>query len=278
MSKIGESKHKFKYKAENYVVERIIGELERAIELKEQGEEAEGDKVVNDVKAWLEESIQQIEDKKQQKEVTTETFILPGDGEKIAWGEKLWLSVINDDEREKYLAVSYEYSYMKGAFKEQAFQDNLWDEIKDENSFVCSIYDKESRKYIGYCSVKDMNKKDWEMAIEIIPEYCHKGYGTEALPLLMKNLHKLTGKRFFCARVEIDNYPSQGLMKKIGGIPDGICEFLLHGEEIEKFQKEHKDEITDEIRAVAEEFCMDAEDILGYVLCYRFDMEVVGNY
>lgn len=26
--------------------------------------------------------------------------------------------------------------------------------------------------------------------------------------------------------------------------------------------------ITDEIRSVAEEFCMDAEDILGYVLEY----------
>ena len=31
--------------------------------------------------------------------------------------------------------------------------------------------------------------------------------------------------------------------------------------------------ITDEIRNVAEEFCMEAEDILGYVLEYRFDAE-----
>lgn len=29
----------------------------------------------------------------------------------------------------------------------------------------------------------------------------------------------------------------------------------------------------DEIREVAAEFCMDAEDILGYVLEYRFDVE-----
>ena len=62
-------------------------------------------------------------------------------------------------------------------------------------------------------------------------------------------------------------------MKKLGATPNGISEFLLHGEEIEKFKEEYKDMITDEIRAVAAEFCMDAEDILGYVLEYRFDVE-----
>ena len=34
--------------------------------------------------------------------------------------------------------------------------------------------------------------------------------------------------------------------------------------------------ITDEIREVAEEFCMEAEDLLGYVLEYRFDMEAMN--
>lgn len=62
-------------------------------------------------------------------------------------------------------------------------------------------------------------------------------------------------------------------MKKLGAYPNGISEFLLHGEEIEKFQAEHKDMITDKIRSVAAEFCMEAEDILGYVLEYRIDME-----
>ena len=62
-------------------------------------------------------------------------------------------------------------------------------------------------------------------------------------------------------------------MRKLGAIPNGISEFILHGEELEKFQNENKEMITEEIRNVAEEFCMDAEDILGYVLEYRIDME-----
>ena len=112
-----------------------------------------------------------------------------------------------------------------------------------------------------------------ELAIELKSEECHKGYGTEALSLLMNALYKLTGRRYFRARVEIDNHASQGLMKKLGAAPNGISEFLLHGEDIEKFQEENKENITDEIRDVAAEFCMDAEDILGYVLEYRFDVE-----
>lgn len=62
-------------------------------------------------------------------------------------------------------------------------------------------------------------------------------------------------------------------MKKLGATPNGISEFLFHGKETEKFQEENMENITDEIREVAAEFCMDAEDILGYVLEYRFDVE-----
>ncbi|NLG05660.1 MAG: GNAT family N-acetyltransferase [Clostridia bacterium] len=115
----------------------------------------------------------------------------------------------------------------------------------------------------------------WELAIELKPQECHKGYGTEALPLLMQSVHKLTGKTYFRARVEIDNHASQGLMKKLGARENGISEFLLHGDEIEKFQEENRDKITDEIRAIAADFCMEAEDILGYVLEYRIDVEKV---
>ena len=62
-------------------------------------------------------------------------------------------------------------------------------------------------------------------------------------------------------------------MKKLGAIPNEISKFLLHGQDIEKFQEQNKYMITDEIRAVAAEFCMEADDILGYVLEYRFDVE-----
>jgi len=272
MRKINELVHKFSDNAGDAVIDKVLAQLEHAIELKDQGKDDEADKVVNDLKAWLDDSIQQLENCTKEDEIEIERAMLPKYGEIIAEGDRIRLGVVREDEKEKYLAVSYEYSFMKSAFKDKKFLENLWDEFLSETAFVCSIYEKESGRYVGYCSVKSLRKDDWELAIELIPSECHKGYGSEALTLLMRTLHELTGKRFFCARVELDNHPSQGLMKKIGGHPDGVSEFLLHGEDIDKFREEYKDQITDEIRAVAEDFCMDAEDMLGYVLRYRFDM------
>lgn len=266
-------KKKIKNKTEQAIVQEAIRRLETAIELKNQGKEAEGDAVVNDMENWLNGMIEGIEKSNGQKEQQiVERSSLPQSGELVAEGKRVLLKVIREEEREKYLSVSYEYSYMKGAYKDEQFRNSTWKEFITDSSFVCSIYDKESGEYVGYCSIKDITKSDWELAIELKPEECHKGYGTEALPLLMQAVHELTGKPYFRARVEIDNHASQGLMKKLGARENGISEFLLHGDEIEKFQEENKHMITDEIRAVAADFCMDAEDILGYVLEYRFDM------
>lgn len=274
MSMLVDAKKSISKKKEQAVVDEVIRRLESAVHLKEQGKEAEGDMVVNDMIEWLDGIIQKIEKSTAPVEQpVVERSSLPQAGEKIAVGDKVALAVIREEEKEKYLEVSYEYSYMKGAYKDEKFREITWKEFLSDSSFVCSIYDKESGDYVGYCSVKNLVKGDWELAIELKPEACHKGYGTEALPLLMQALNRLTDRRYFRVRVEIDNHESQGLMKKIGAIPNGISEFLLHGEEIEKFQEDYKDMITDEIREVAAEFCMEAEEMLGYVLEYRLDVE-----
>ena len=164
---------------------------------------------------------------------------------------------------------------MKGVFKEKNFREDLWKSFMSKQSFVCSIYDQATGNYLGYCSIKDLRKQDWELAIELKSEWCHRGYGTEAVSLFLRKLGVLTGNRFFRVRVDIDNYASQALMKKLGAYPNGISEFLLKGEELEKFREKNKAMIDDKIRAVAEEFCMDPEDILGYVLEYRIDISVL---
>ena len=245
MGKITESKHKMQKKAEQVIVEEIMRRLETAIKLREQGKDVEGDKVVNDMKDWLKELKQQME-KALEPETppVIERSDLPQNGEVVVVGNKVILGVLREDEKEMYLAVSAEYSYLKGVYKDEKLREGVWNDFLSDSTFVCSIYDKVSGEYVGYCSIKNLVKNDWELAIELMPDACHKGYGTEALSLLMQVLHRLTGRRYFRARVEI-----------------------------EKFQEENKGMITDEIRAVAAEFGMAAEDILGYVLEYRFDVE-----
>ena len=72
--------------------------------------------------------------------------------------------------------------------------------------------------------------------------------------------------------MEIDNYASQALLKKLGAYPNGISEYELHGKNLDQFKRENTDLIDDKLQAVAEEFCMEAEDILGYVLEYRLEV------
>lgn len=47
---------------------------------------------------------------------------------------------------------------------------------------------------------------------------------------------------------------------------------LLYGKDLDQFRRENTDMLDDKLQAVAEEFCMDAEDILGYVLEYRLEI------
>ena len=54
MGMISETKRKIKSKAERALIEEAIKRLESAIELKEQGKDAEGDAVVNDYEGLAE--------------------------------------------------------------------------------------------------------------------------------------------------------------------------------------------------------------------------------
>lgn len=259
---------------EQELLDKVTQRLEEAIALEAQGKKEESDKVLTDMKKWLEDISNGIKNnEKNEKGHSTLILDFPKNGEKLVAGHKVILGTIRHEEKEKYLAVSREYSFAKGMYNDEKFCETVWEEFISDNSFVASIYDINSGAYVGYCSIKNLAKKEWELAIELKKDECHKGYGSEALMLFMKYVSELTERRFFRVRVEIDNHASQGLMRKLGATPNGISEFMLHGEEIERFKEEHKDMITEEIREVAEEFCMEAEEILGYVLEYRFDVK-----
>lgn len=266
-----EQKEKYMEELKEKTYEELIDELKKSNELKDNGEKIESKAIINALNEMLKKMTHNSEKEVEQIETTNEV-VLPVHGEKFTNNDKISLRVIQENEKNDYLAVSREYSYTKGAFEDEEFVNLWWNDFMSNKSFVCSIYDKNTGNYIGYCSIDDLTKKDWELVMELKPEWCHKGYGTEAALLFLKKLTALTGNRFYRIRTDIDNYASQALMKKIGAYPNGISEFWLTGEELEKFKKEYANTIDDKIRAVAKEFCMSPEDIIGYVLEYRIDM------
>jgi hypothetical protein len=46
---------------------------------------------------------------------------------------------------------------------------------------------------------------------------------------------------------------------------------FIHGEELERYQEENKNLITDRLIEVAEDFCCDPIDLIGHVLEYRIE-------
>lgn len=250
----------------------VLEVLEQAIALEKEGKKEQSDQMVEDMKKKLASMLTDMEkDTKKQTDIALDRSNIPQRGAVLAEDEKVILKMLSEEEYTSYIDVSFECSDMKSAFKEGAFKQDLWNEFKSDYTVAASIYDKVSGEYVGYCSVKDIRKEDWEIAIEEKEKYRHQGYGFHALDLFIKKIHELTQHRFFRARIDIDNIASQNLWKKLGGYPDGISEFLLHGEDLEEFQRENISEIDDSIRKIAEEFCVEPEDLIGHVLEFRLD-------
>jgi RimJ/RimL family protein N-acetyltransferase len=223
---------------------------------------------------WFMEALLKLrvsDDLQLKKHKVFERSMLPDEGFVLGENDKVVLCAIAEQDYENYMAVSFENSSMKSAFKYDEFKRELWDSFMEENAANYSIFEKQTGIYIGYCGIKDLSKDRWEIAIELLKEFQGKSYGYHALVVMLDSLVRLTGKEVYRSRVDADNFASQGLMKKIGAQPDGISEMFLHGEELKNFQEENKDLITDKLIEVAKEFCVEPINLIGQVLEYRIE-------
>ena len=197
--------------------------------------------------------------------------ILPKRGKLLAENNNVMLKAVSDEDYEDYMKVSYECAIMKSAFKEDAFKKDLWESFLSDTGANFSIFDKVTGEYAGYCGIKNLNVENWELVIELLKKYRHRGYGYHAFVVMLNTLTELTGKTTYRSRVDSDNYASQNLMKKLGAKPNGISEMFIHGEDLRKFQEENKDLIDDKLRKLAKEFHVAPIDLIGHVLEFRID-------
>lgn len=157
--------------------------------------------------------------------------------------------------------------FMKGKETDKMFRK---ENCKANVANYC-IYTKDTNEFIGYCGIKNLTREIPELAIELLSKYRKYGYGFQALSLLMDQFSEITGEHVFRSRVEVDNYASQALHRKLGAVPNGMSEFLLHGEEIIKYQNENQHLIDDNIRKLAADFGVEPIEILGHVLEYKIE-------
>lgn len=272
-NKLVQERYKFAARREKKVLEDILAKLQQAVEYSDAGNEDEAEAIRQGLVDSLDNQIKKYE----QKECVTKNHayfdrsVLPEKGYNLGENDMVILRAASNLDYEGYMAVSYECSVMKSAYKEDKFKKDLWESFIEDNTANFSILDKKSGQYIGYCGIKDLSSDRWEIAIELLEKFRRKGYGYNALIVMLDSLSNLTGEVVYRIRVDVDNYASQGLMKKIGARPNGISEMFIHGEELERFQEENKKLIDDKIKEIAEEFCVNPIDLLGRVLEYKLE-------
>lgn len=175
-----------------------------------------------------------------------------------------------DNDLEPYYLLKKEYTYMKSAYAKPEYKDQLWQEYLSEESLYYTIARKEDPAFIGYCGVKNLDRKIWEIAIEIRGEYCHQGYGYRALKMYLETVANLSKHHEFASRVDTENIASQNLMEKLGFRPYGLSEFLLYREEDKLAAEEkYKDQLDERYIALAKKFNVEPRKLLSHVLEYR---------
>lgn len=180
-----------------------------------------------------------------------------------------------DSEKEKYIQVKRENTDNPEYYDSESAVDSTWKMFEDEKSFCCSIIRKRDNEFIGYISIKDTKSNLWEIAIELLQEYCHKEYGSRAIALFLPAISKITGKTQFQALVETDNIPSQLLMEKLGARLIDIYDYTFQGDEeaATAFEEKYMAEITERMVLLAEQIGVEPRKMLSNVLDYRFFVE-----
>ena len=185
------------------------------------------------------------------------------------WKEKFWqagetlqsnghviLRKVKETDREMFLELQRETSMMRSMLKEEGYRLMLWDEHIQDKALMATI------------EVDD----DWEIAIELREKWRRQGIGYNALKIFLSEMKSRVQKREFRVKIDSDNYASQGLFEKLGAVPYGIAEFMLHKEEdIRKCEEENLQEIDDKLMEVAEKFGVEPRKLLSHVLEYRLE-------
>lgn len=195
-------------------------------------------------------------------------------GSIVAQNDVVVLTRISDTDYQDYEILETENPFNKCCFSFSEFMQEVWKDFLSERIFVCTVRKAINNEFCGYCQIKDITTEAPELGIELLKKVHNQGIGFHSLKLLMTKYVRLSEKKYFISRVEPQNYVSQRLMEKLGGKPDGICDFLIRGEaEKIAFENKYAHLIDDKLISVAEKFNVKPEKLLSHVLRYRIEAD-----
>lgn len=175
---------------------------------------------------------------------------------------------VNESDRPYFVKLQFQYSIIKSMLKDESTLELLWKEHTSSKALMCTI--ENHGIYVGYCGIKNLDREKWEIAIEILEEWKNRGIGYAAVGTLIREIKKRVGVSEFRVLIDPENHASQKLFEKLGAIPHGISEFMLHREEdIEQCENDNLDSIDDDLIELAKKFKVEPRRLLSHVLEYR---------
>lgn len=172
-----------------------------------------------------------------------------------------------DSDRDSFLRLQREYSALRSLLEEDGYCSLIWRDHNDNTALMLSI--TENGEYVGYCGIKDLSKKPWEIAIELLPEWTHRGIGTTVITAMLDAVKERLGVVDFRVRIDPANIASQNLFEKLGAQPNGISKFILHKEEeIRQCEEANLHLINDALITIAKKFDVEPRKLLSHVLEY----------
>ena len=184
------------------------------------------------------------------------------------------LRPVNEADADFYVSVKVQYSLMYRGIvrlKKHLNESLLRDDLCQPETFFCMIISASNGVPMGYIGIKDTRIDPWEIGIELDRQYTHKGYGSQSIRLFLNEIHRISAKREYQARVDTDNLPSQRCFEKLGAELVGLCDgpFLKLPDEKKRFEDQNISLIDDNMRALAARLRVHPKKMLSHVLDYR---------
>lgn len=139
--------------------------------------------------------------------------------------EKYILRRVLQEEKEQYevLAQAENPDFLQASDSVSAL---AWDELLSEDHLTCSILQKSTEAFCGFCQLQRIFSNIPELGIDLLPEYHKKGVAAEVLSPFLTQAKKLLKNDYFYSKIQKTNIPSQKLAEKIGGVCIGTKSLL----------------------------------------------------
>lgn len=195
-----------------------------------------------------------------------EKFWNSGDVEKS--DAHVYIREVKEIDRDQFIELKKETCIMKSMLKEESYRKMMWNEHIQDKSMMFTI--EVDGEYTGYCGINNLSCEDWEISIELLKKFRNKGIGYTAISIMLSEIKSRLSINKFIIRISPDNYASQRLFEKLGAVPYGIAEYLLHDEDdILLCEEENIDAIDESLMQVAKKFGVEPRQLLSHVLEYK---------